>query len=268
MNPALRNTIWNLVRNLIPSDEGEYVGEAPMSTETVQLIATSVLRVAVEEIDRHGPRRWLYQQVQIMQWHTVYDLLEFVAEGVEELTHGEVKSDFFQAISNDLLQRENAGYRFVGGVLTEVTSPAEIEAVEKAMKDAESHGLGAVHTQIKQALELLGKRPQPDYRNAIKEAISAVESAANLIQGGKKQTLNPVLDLLEQPLKLHRAFKDALSKLYGFTSDASGIRHALIDESTMDDVDARFFVVACSAFVSWLIAKAGQAGLLKSGDST
>jgi len=78
-------------------------------------------------------------------------------------------------------------------------------------------------------------------------------------------TLDPALDLLDKRLKLHRAFKDALSKLYGYTSDDSGIRHALMDEPTVDSADARFFIVACSAFVSWLIVKADQAGLLNPG---
>src|SRR5713226_1634196 len=96
-----------------------------------------------------------------------------------------------------MLARENAGYRFVGGVLTGVLSPTDIEAVEKAMVDARRHGFGPVHEHIKQAIELLGKRPDPDYRNAIKEAISAVESAANLLKGGRKRTLNPARDLLE-----------------------------------------------------------------------
>jgi AbiJ N-terminal domain 4 len=236
-----------------------------MSTEVVQRIARNVLSVAIEEIERRHPRQWLYQQVQGMPWHTVYDLLEFMADGVEEFTYGGVNSNAFQTHSNDLLKLENAGYRFVAGKLTEVTSPADIESIERALRDAESHGFSAVHTHIKQALDLLGKRPEPDYRNAIKEAISAVESAANLIQTGKKRTLDPVLDLLEKRLKLHRAFKDALSKLYGFTSDDSGIRHALMYEPTVDDADTRFFIVACSAFVSWLIVKADQAGLIKPG---
>lgn len=47
----------------------------------------------------------------------------------------------------------------------------------------------------------------------------------------------------------------ALNKLYGYTSDADGIRHAEIDSSTVDFEDAKFMLVACSAFVNLLIAR-------------
>jgi len=266
MNDSLRNSLWNFMRDQISDDR--YSGR--YSRQSVEILAVNVLRVPVETIDGGGPRWWLYARVQEIPWFTVYELLEFMANHLDRFVvappHAQVQNQTaFRDTVNRILENENAGCRFVGGVLTEVTSPAEIEAIEKAMKDAESHGLGAVHTHIKQALELLGKKPEPDYRNAIKEAISAVESAANLIQGGKKMTLDPALDLLDKRLKLHRAFKDALSKLYGYTSDDSGIRHALMDEPTVDSADARFFIVACSAFVSWLIVKADQAGLLNPG---
>ena len=59
---------------------------------------------------------------------------------------------------------------------------------------------------------------------------------------------------------LHPALKSALSKLYGYTSDAGGIRHALADEREPDIEDARFMLVICSAFVSLISAKARKLG--------
>jgi hypothetical protein len=49
-----------------------------------------------------------------------------------------------------------------------------------------------------------------------------------------------------------------LSALYGYTSDSSGIRHALQDEPNLDFVDAKFMLVACSAFVNYLTDKAAS----------
>jgi hypothetical protein len=255
------------MRDLIPPDTLQL--GVPKSRPAVELLTVNVLRWPVEEIDGRSPRRWLYARVQEIDWFTVYELVEFMANHLDRFltapANAQVRNQTaFRDMVNRILERENAGCRFVADDLTEVTSPTEIQAIEKAMKAAESHGFGAVQTHIKQALQLLGKRPEPDLRNAIKEAILAVEAAAKLIQGDKKQTLDPVLDLLGQRLKLHPAFKSALSKLYGYTSDDSGIRHALLEEATVDDADARFFIVACSVFVSWLIEKADQASLLKS----
>jgi hypothetical protein len=196
-----------------------------------------------------------------MEWYQVYDLLEVFAEYVDIFTSKRVSSEQFYQRANRVLADENAGYRFVAGRLTEITSPTEVAAIEEALAMADHHGMRGVEEHQRQSLSLLGKRPQPDYRNAIKEAISAVESAAKRIAREKKGTLDDALDLLDQRMPLHGALKGGLTKLYGFTSDSSGIRHALLDAPTVDASDARFFVVACAAFVSWLVTKADAAGL-------
>jgi hypothetical protein len=48
------------------------------------------------------------------------------------------------------------------------------------------------------------------------------------------------------------------------TSDEKGIRHALLDEpvARVDETDALYLLGSCAAFVSYLINKARQAGLL------
>jgi len=255
MNDTLRASLWNLMRGFIPDDAG-YGGRV------VDVLTQAVLRVPIEDVDHQAPRWWLGQQVQAMRWHQVYDLLEEFAERITDFSRRSlVTPEQFRAFANRVLADENAGYRFVAGRLTEVTSPTEIAEIETALAKAERHALRGVEVHLQQALSLLGQRPEPDYRNSIKEAISAVESAAKLIAGEKKGTLDDALDRLP----LHGAFKSALIKLYGFTSDSSGIRHGLLEAATVEGADARFFVVACAAFVSWLITKADAAGLLKAG---
>ena len=60
--------------------------------------------------------------------------------------------------------------------------------------------------------------------------------------------------MIKKPM--HAALRQALEKLYGYTSDEKGVRHALLDEATVDEADARFMMVACSAFVTYLICRA------------
>jgi hypothetical protein len=43
---------------------------------------------------------------------------------------------------------------------------------------------------------------------------------------------------------------------------ADGIRHALLEESTLDLDDAKFMLVSCSGFVNYLAAKAAKAGVI------
>jgi hypothetical protein len=58
---------------------------------------------------------------------------------------------------------------------------------------------------------------------------------------------------------LHPALQKSFLALYGFTSDASGIRHSLLDEPNLTYVDAKFMLAACAAFVSYLRANADKA---------
>ena len=57
--------------------------------------------------------------------------------------------------------------------------------------------------------------------------------------------------------KLHPAFKEALIKLYGYTSDEEGIRHAYLDQSDakVGQDEAVFMFGACASFASYLFRK-------------
>jgi hypothetical protein len=59
---------------------------------------------------------------------------------------------------------------------------------------------------------------------------------------------------------LHPALRDAFSKLYGYTSNADGIRHAMMDETTLSFSDAKFMLVTCSAFINYVLGKCAETG--------
>jgi len=188
-----------------------------------------------------------------LAWFEVYDFIEFVANKYPDEEHSK---EFIKAC-NSLFERELAAYRFVGKRLVQVTSDQEIATIEEALE---------VSTQFTQhlnrALELLADRKVPDYRNSIKESISAVEAACKLVTGSQKATLGDALRQLESKLgTVHPALKEAFSKLYGYTNDAQGIRHALLGKSDLDVEDARFMLIACSAFINYLVTKAEKAGI-------
>ena len=65
--------------------------------------------------------------------------------------------------------------------------------------------------------------------------------AEKLITHGKKGTLHPALE-------------KSFSSMYGYTSDADGIRHALMDDDNLTNADARFMLISCSAFINYVIA--------------
>lgn len=126
--------------------------------------------------------------------------------------------------------------------------------------------LKPVTEHIKTAVALFSDRKAPNYRNSIKESISAVEAMCKIITGNEKTTLGQALKKLEDKgIELHAALRSSFSSLYGYTNDADGIRHALLEESTLDFDDAKFMLVSCSAFVNYLAAKAAKAKVVAEG---
>lgn len=118
-----------------------------------------------------------------------------------------------------------------------------------------------VAQHIDSAVRLMSDRQYPDYRNSIKESISAVEGFCSILAAQDKADLSAALHLLERRGALHPALKRAFSALYGYTSDADGIRHALLEESNLTYDDAKFMLVACSAFINYLKAAAATANI-------
>jgi hypothetical protein len=186
-------------------------------------------------------------------WNEVYEFIEFVANSYFDF---QTNQEFMEAC-NSVLKRELSAYRFIGGVIIPITSDEEITELEEALIVSQKY------TQhLNRALELLADKKAPDYRNSIKESISAVEALAKLITESPKATLGDALPLLENKLgSLHPALRRAFSNLYGYTNDAQGIRHALLGESDLDVEDAKFMLIVCSAFINYLISKADKAGI-------
>lgn len=181
------------------------------------------------------------------EWYEVYDFIEFISH------HGpENSNQRFVDLCNSFLDRENSAYRFVNGVLTEITSEAEMQSVEDAIASASA--FPGVREHLSTALSLMSDRNNPDFRNSVKESISAVESLCRHLVNDKKATLGSALSILEKKKNLHPALKSSFSALYGYTSDADGIRHALMAQESLTKTDARYMLVSCTAFINYAIA--------------
>jgi hypothetical protein len=139
----------------------------------------------------------------------------------------------------------------IGNNFVERMSEVEAQSVTTALSSEED----AVRAHFEEALKKLSDRQNPDYRNSIKESISAVESACKKLTGDQGGDLNRALQRLENRKPFHSAFKQSLEKLYAWTNDESGVRHGIKEAPTVTKADAQFMLVACSAFVNYLFAR-------------
>ncbi len=183
------------------------------------------------------------------EWFQIYNFLEFTVSHYPF----ENANDFIAAC-NQVFIKELSAYRFIGETIAEITAIEEIESIEQAVEKSSTHTQKHLNT----ALIHLSNRSQPDYRNSIKESISAIEAFCKEISGDSNATLGKALTQSGK-IGLHPALKEAFSNLYGYTSNAEGIRHALRDEDKLDFEDAKFMLVASTAFINYLIVKSSKA---------
>lgn len=151
-------------------------------------------------------------------------------------------------------ERLNFAYRIVGQEIVEMTSQSEITAIEEALANS-SHN---IKMHLSRALELYAQRPDGDYRNSIKESISAVEAFCREKTG--ENTLGKALNRMEaNGIVFPQLLKVAFDKLYAYTNQPdTGIRHALMDNEgayTPASEEALFMLVSCSAFLNYLCKK-------------
>lgn len=253
MNNDLRNSIWNVLSRHAMQ---QYYGSS-LSTmlswddgydDFAYYLWTDFFKRPVNSIPdtKKGVLEAIYEFFSSCKWYEVYDFVEYVLNYIG-------RDDVSNAV-NGILERELSGYRFVGGVITDITDEQEIEMLESALADED---FPSVRSHLKRALEFLSDMENPDYRNSIKESISSVESLAQIITGDPGVTLGLALKDMERSgkIKLHPSLRSAYSKLYGYTSDEGGIRHAMLEEPDLSASDAKFFLLICTSFINYLKSK-------------
>lgn len=190
------------------------------------------------------------------EWFLKLNYIEFIIKFIYEQDN-----QFFTHVSDNLItllntefERLNFAYRVVEQEIVEITSEQEIKTIESAINNSPLN----IQMHLNSALEKYAQRPNGDYRNSIKESISAVEAFCRDKTG--ESTLGKALSNLEKKnIIIPQSLSSAFLKLYEYTNHAdTGIRHALMDDNgsyTPTADEALFMLVSCSAFINYLSKK-------------
>lgn len=190
-------------------------------------------------------RRYFFHK----DWYNLYNFIEFVA-GCDTSIFNRWQ---FITECNKVMAQELLGYRFIDSELVPITNEEELESIENLLQITDQFNPVKVH--ISTSIKLLSDRQNPDYRNSIKESISAVEALCCIVAKKPKASLIEAIRQMEGTVSIHPALKSAFSSLYGYTSDAGGIRHKLLEDDNLQQEDAIYMLVSCSAFINYLIKK-------------
>lgn len=255
LTPEMDNALWTLIHDLIlepKSNEPSYNEKHSELTKFYRDLWIHFFKRPIDNMPRHYSQVDSYEAKLILrkwyfkaEWYEKLNLVEFCFENEDKRLHD---------ICNNFFKREFSAYRFIDGIIAEVNTKEEIVEIEKALKLSDR--FKPVKTHLSTALKLLSDKKSPDFRNSIKESISAVEALSKIIVNNDSTTLGQALKEIEKKHNIPGSLKSAFSSLYGYTSDKGGIRHALLEEDISVDLEeARFMLVTCSAFISYLMTK-------------
>ncbi len=258
MNEDLRNGLWTVMYvNCFRDLEGQEFDLEHNHNRVAASLWVSYFKYAIDTMPARG-----FEFVQVVRkrffscvWHEAYRLIEKTIEYSPELQERQGFAEF----TNAILKRENSGYRLIDNLFSPITSDENIREVENAKRNA----LDPVKHHLTRAQESLSDRTKPDYRKSIHESICAVEAICKKISSKENATLAQAIKEIRNNnlVELHEALASGFEKLYGWTSSDAGIRHAMMKDSSLDQEDAIYMLVTCSAFINYLTVKADKAGI-------
>ena len=120
-------------------------------------------------------------------WHKVFSFIEFL---ISTDPYGPLATKI-----NAILIEEVSAYRIFNNHFIQITDQHELSALSEGIS---YKGIfSPVSHHIQSSIDLLSSRENPDYRNSIKEAISAVEAMGKIITNQPNATLGEILKTLE-----------------------------------------------------------------------
>lgn len=269
MDGALRIALYNAVYQFLHECNDESIEIDALVQDMWDEYSHKPLDAAPTSFS--GIIRYLHEVFGKRDWYEPYNALEFIAANIDYLypveyaytgsrfDYDELTHDFNDMV-NQALEREMSGYRMISGKIIPITNEGELWSLRESVSTTGPYSGVAAH--IQSAIDHLSAKPEPDFRNTIKEAISAVEAAAGVACGDEKASLGQALKLLGKDNRIHPALLKGWGEIYGFTSDAGGIRHGSSGgDVPVDSAMAKYMLISCSAFANYLM----ELGSLKGG---
>jgi len=252
ITPEIQNAICNCYEDL--EDDLRLISSINenLYNELEKYIWTYFLNSRKSEYEEFSPVCLQIIENSEFEWYEKMDLIqETILILRKQIPYFDIESNFINVINSEF-KRLNFAYRIVEDYIVEITNKEAISSIETAIEANKNN----VRLHLKNALMLFAKRPEADYRNSIKESISAVEALSREITSEKLLNFKKMQD---KGLKIPNVLREAFEKLYGYTNDPkTGIRHSLMDE-TAEYVpgaeEALFMLVSCSAFINYLNSK-------------
>ena len=213
-------------RNKIYSATMELVNKTDDKRKFVEYIYEDIFSLTKNDIPLNGQEFDIFSDyyknvedeilfnLRNCEYNNVFDFIIGIIRGIKI---NKLKNWYIKEIEK-IFKEENVNYKIVGDNIIDIIDEYQVAEIEETLKNP----YDIVRKHYNKAIEKLYQ--DRDYDNSIKESISSVEAMCQALTENNKATLGDALKLLKD--KIHPAMKSAFEKLYGYTSDANGIRHA------------------------------------------
>ncbi|MEH6792144.1 AbiJ-NTD4 domain-containing protein [Parasphingorhabdus sp.] len=242
----VRARIWKLVRDSVLGEKvGSYFGPDWTQMWEEWCIKADNEFFLTNSFGFHDTLQVVRSLVVESPYNLILDFIEFIRN------HDSCPFDLRYELPNVLIECRSA-YRFVGRFILPISDEHEIQGAETAFAEIQLTDAQGVKSHLNRSAKMLR---DGDWAGSIRESITAVESAALNAAPGTRMLKTALSELGNKGHLKHQALQDALNKLYGYTSDQQGIRHALVfeGEANVDEAEAVFMFGACASFVSYLL---------------
>ena len=172
----LRNSLWNLLFRVVSSTDFAHIAW----TTVLRGACLSFFREPIDELplsDNDASRLALKNLFFDLPDHRLYDLFEFFLQddhaGMKEMDRKLIRRGL-----NDLLEREGANVRLYHDRFRPFQDLLGFDELAQAVETVRLFDMAAAQRHMETAVAYLSRRPEPSFRDAIRESVLAVAAVA------------------------------------------------------------------------------------------
>lgn len=255
---ALGHVLANFVRE-------RYVGGwDPVVREVARLARKPASQFS--ELDGNDSTRVVEGLLEELPWEKVFDFCERLysmlaiaterSEGeyiVEDKSISDVRVEIAKELQN-LFDEENFDYEFVNGRVIRATTTHTANLAARANVSLTDGRLREARAHFGKAQGFFSDARNPDYQNAVKEAVCAVEAAAKALLPFDGNTLGDVLGKAKSDGKyIAPTLIKCFEGLYAFRGSAAGVAHGSPAGAEVSRSVAEFVMASAAAQVILLV---------------
>ena len=172
----LGNSLWNLLFRVLSSTDYSKVAW----TAVLRGACLAFFREPIDELplaDNDASRLALKERFFALPEHRVYDLFEFLLSD-DRAGLKEVDRKLIRRGVNELLEREGAPVRLYRDRFRPFQDALGFDEVAQAEETVRLFDMAAAQRHMETAVAYLSRRPEPESRGAIREAVLAVTAVA------------------------------------------------------------------------------------------